>query len=176
MKIFESNLLLKSYYKKQITNAKKMIFIMGPLGALLLFYWLYNIFGFTRNFAIAIIGTYTAHITYVIYGPLFTYAIFMNRLVHKCELNENGWTFNTLRWFLSEKKIVHATIIVDVVKLESSFFNNVGDVYKLNLLTGRNTSYVYIIAKAFDEFDVLADMLRSDFSGNNLLEPVKIYG
>jgi hypothetical protein len=156
---FESNALLKAYYEKQRTNAKKLMWL-GPLGAYLIFYWLFNILGFTLNFMACLIASYAAFFTFVYYGTLFADAKFMNRLVDKCIINEKEFIFITLKWFLNKEVSFHTSTLIELKRLEVSFFKQVGDVYKLTVLNKNKIEHLYIISRSFDDFEMIKTMMR----------------
>ena len=153
--LFTANAVLRAYYNKQHKDSKKLMFWFGPLGALMLLYWLYNIFGPGLWLAVSLLGAYAALFAFVYHGTLVADARFMNRLVATCHATEAGWTFTTLPWFLQGSRVLAVPTVLEVTKVEKSFFRQVGDVYVVRVIAQDKIQPLYLLAKSFDEFSQL---------------------
>ena len=158
---FNSNSLLDTYYSKQKSDAKKLMFGLGPIGVLLLLYWFSNIFGLTIWFVMCLIVSYIFLFMFIYYGTLVLDAKYMNRLIKKCSFNKEGWHFVTLPWFLRKEMLISADKLVDVKKINTSFFKHIGDIYKITIFDNNQIKCLYISSKSFDEFEEILAMFKS---------------
>jgi len=161
MKEFVTNELLQVYVQTQRTSSKKLMWVLGPVGTALLFYWTTNIFSTQPLLrVVSFVALCAGHFTFTYWGTLVADGRFMNRLVEGCQVREQAWAFTTVGWFL--KKPVHCstTLIQEVVRLETSFFKKVGPVYKVSFVAPKKFEHVYLMANAFEEFEQLQELLH----------------
>ncbi len=160
MENFHCNNFQKVYIETRKRSPKRLMFRIGPLGLILVFYWLYHMIGFRPYFSLYLTAFYSGIFVYLYYFPLFISGNYINKVVSACSVDKNSWTFITTRWFFKKELIINASKIIEFNRLESSSFKGAGNIWEASVFSNGIITNIYFLSNGFDNFEELKNTLK----------------
>ncbi|WP_303310641.1 hypothetical protein [Hymenobacter sp. BT730] len=148
-----SNGIAEAYFNSEKKSSNKMIFVLGPVGLLMLLFNAYNTFGNSEYYIYIVVLSVNIVYFLIYHSQIVIKGKYMNSLISEFMYKDDIWIFKTFDWYFRKRQVIVVNKIIEVKNLNKSLFGSKLEVHKLTVLSDGKIKYIFIFPQSFENLE-----------------------